>query len=75
MFVERWSGSRTRARPGTIRLEVFGGWKTVFRRFSRWGAKQVWWHIFEALSDDPDVEYLIVDSTIVRAHQIWAEIL
>ena len=25
--------------------------------------------VFEALSDDPDFEYLIVDSTIVRAHQ------
>jgi hypothetical protein len=29
----------------------------------------VWWRIFEAMSDDPDFEYLIVDSTIVRAHQ------
>jgi hypothetical protein len=25
--------------------------------------------MFEALADDPDFEYLIVDSTIVRAHQ------
>lgn len=25
--------------------------------------------IFEAMSDDPDFEYLIMDSTIVRAHQ------
>jgi len=29
----------------------------------------VWWRIFAAMSDDPDFEYLIVDSTIVRAHQ------
>ena len=29
----------------------------------------VWWRIFETMSDDPDFEYLIVDSTIVRAHQ------
>jgi transposase len=29
----------------------------------------VWWRIFEAMSDDPDFEYLIVDSFIVRAHQ------
>jgi hypothetical protein len=28
-----------------------------------------WWRIFEAMSDDPGFEYLIVDSTIVRAHQ------
>jgi transposase len=49
--------------------EVFGEWNSVFRRFSRWSRKGVWTRIFEAMSDDPDFEYLIVDSTIVRAHQ------
>ena len=29
----------------------------------------MWHRIFERMSDDPDFEYLIVDSTIVRAHQ------
>ena len=41
----------------------------MFRRFSRWSIKCVWWRIFEAMSDDLDYEYLIIDSTIVRAHQ------
>ncbi|QOZ23810.1 IS5 family transposase [Bradyrhizobium sp. CCBAU 51753] len=49
--------------------EAFGDWNSVFRRFSRWSAKGVWCRIFEAMSDNPDFEYLIVDSTIVRAHQ------
>jgi putative transposase len=49
--------------------EVFGEWNSVFRRFSRWSQKGVWQRIFEAMSDDPDFEYLIIDSTIVRAHQ------
>jgi transposase len=49
--------------------EVFGDWNSVFQRFSRWSIKGVWWRIFEAKSDDPDFEYLFVDSTIVRAHQ------
>ena len=49
--------------------EAFGHWNTAFRRFSRWAAKGVWDRIFAAVSDDPDFEYLIVDSTIVRAHQ------
>ena len=47
--------------------EEFGSWNSVFRRFSRWSRKGVWWRIFAAMSDDPDFEYLIVDSTIVRA--------
>jgi putative transposase len=49
--------------------EVFGEWNSVFRRFSRWSQKGVWQRVFEAMSDDPDFEYLIIDSTIVRAHQ------
>ena len=49
--------------------EVFGRWNSTFRRFSRWAAKGVWDRIFTALSDDADFEYLILDSTIVRAHQ------
>lgn len=49
--------------------EEFGAWNSVFRRFSRWSAKGVWQRIFAAMADDPDFEYLILDSTIVRAHQ------
>jgi len=49
--------------------EAFGDWNSVFRRFSRWSIKGVWSRIFAAMSDDPDFEYLIIDSTIVRAHQ------
>jgi transposase len=69
MFVEGvlWivrTGSPWRDLP-----EAFGDWNSVFRRSIRWSIKGVWWRIFEAMSDDPDFEYLIVDSTIVRAHQ------
>ena len=69
MFVEGvfWivrTGSPWRDLP-----ETFGDWNSVFRRFNRWSIKGVWYRIFEAMSDDPDFEYLIVDSTIVRAHQ------
>ena len=69
MFVEGvlWivrTGSPWRDLP-----EAFGDWNSVFRRFSRWSIKGVWYRMFEAMSDDPDFEYLIIDSTIVRAHQ------
>ena len=52
--------------------EVFREWNSVFRRFSRWSQKGAWWRIFEAMSDDPDFEYLIVGATIVRVHQYAA---
>ena len=47
----------------------FGNWNSVFQRFRRWAKKGVWQSIFNALVEDPDFEYLIIDSTIVRAHQ------
>ena len=37
----------------------------MVRRFGRWSEKGVWQRIFAALSDDPDFEPLIVDSTII----------
>ena len=49
--------------------DVFGPWNSAYRRFSRWSAKGVWQRMFAAVSDDEDFEYLIVDSTIVPAHQ------
>ncbi len=47
----------------------FGNWNSVFQRFRRWAKKGVWQRLFDALVEDPDFEYLIIDSTIVRAHQ------
>ena len=47
----------------------FGHWNSVFQRFRRWAKKGVWERIFKALVENPDFEYLIIDSTIVRAHQ------
>jgi transposase len=48
--------------------ERFGDWNAVWKRFDRWAKKGVWQRVFEALQD-PDLEWLILDSTIIRAHQ------
>src|SRR6516164_3294399 len=69
MFVEGvlWivrTGSPWRDLP-----EAFGDWYSVFRRFRRWSTKGAWWWIVEAMYDAPDFEDMIVDYTIVRAHQ------
>lgn len=49
--------------------ERFGNWNSVFQRFNRWAQKGVWQRIAEVLSEDADLEWLLVDSTTVRAHQ------
>jgi transposase len=49
--------------------ERFGHWKTVHQRFSRWAKSGVFERIFKVLANDHDNEYMMIDATIVRAHQ------
>jgi transposase len=49
--------------------ERFGDFRMVHLRHSRWSKSGVWERIFKTLSQDPDNEYVMIDSTIVRAHQ------
>ena len=69
MFVEAVLWIARTGAPWRDLPEAFGAWNSQFRRFSRWSAKGVWARLFAAMADDPDFEYLILDSTIVRAHQ------
>lgn len=46
----------------------FGKWNTAFRRFNRWCKRGVLQRVFEKLQD-PDIQQLFVDSTVIRAHQ------
>jgi len=39
--------------------ERFGNWSTAFRRFRGWRAADVFKRIFDALSDQPDMEWVI----------------
>lgn len=47
--------------------ERFGKWDTVYQRFHRWCRAGVWQHLFEAVKD-PDLEWRMLDSTVIRAH-------
>jgi transposase len=47
--------------------ERFGNWNSAWRRFDRWARKGIWRKVFDALQD-PDLEWIILDSTVIRAH-------
>ena len=49
--------------------ERFGDFRVVHTRPTRWSKRGVWKRVFERRADDPDNEYAMIDSTIVRAHQ------
>ena len=50
----------------------FGSWGAVYNRFRRWVHSGALRRLFEALTADPtfgEVRRVLIDSTIVRAHQ------
>lgn len=49
--------------------ERYGKHKTLHKRFSRWAKAGVWEKVFASLIKDRDNKYLMLDTTLVRAHQ------
>jgi transposase len=68
-FVEGviWVG-RNGGRWRSLPLE-YGKWGSVHKRFKRWADKGVWQMIFNTLVEDSDMEWVMIDATIIRAHQ------
>ena len=57
------TGSQWREVP-----EKYGNWNSIFTRFNDWSKKNIWGKLMEFCINDPDLEYLSIDATIVRAH-------
>jgi transposase len=57
------SGAQWRLRP-----KEDGYWNAIYRRFARWTESGVFEHLHQAFAGDADLEHLLIDSTIIRAH-------
>ncbi|MEO6917818.1 MAG: IS5 family transposase, partial [Collimonas sp.] len=47
----------------------FGCWNSVYKKFNAWSASGKWRNIFKALVVEPDVEWVFIDGSYVKAHQ------
>ena len=47
----------------------FGKWNSVFTRYRNWVKAGVFIRLFEACSEQADMEYAMVDATIVKVHR------
>lgn len=56
------SGARWRDLP-----ERFGPYQTAKRRYYRWIEMGVFDRLFEAVASQPDLEWLMIDATVIRA--------
>ncbi len=59
-----WTGSPLRDLP-----MYFEHWNSVYSRYTDWTKAGVFQKIFEAVSDDLDMEYVMIDGTMVRVHR------
>jgi len=46
----------------------YGKWRSVHKRFKSWVDRGIWKKIFDGAKDIIDLEFFLLDSTIVRAH-------
>lgn len=48
--------------------ECYGIWNSVYKRFNSCSAKNIWAELLHFCSENPDLEYGMIDASLVRAH-------
>ncbi len=46
----------------------YGHWNSVYTRFARWCEQEIWLALFTHFAQDRDMEWVMLDSSVIRAH-------
>lgn len=56
-------------RPWHDLPKQFGKWSSLYKKFNDWSMTGKWLRIFKAVGQHPDLEWIFIDRSYIKAHQ------